>query len=596
MATFDLTSPDGQKYRVTGPEGSTEQDALRQLQRQLAGLPIEQAPAASNQAADIAKSGGIGLVKGTIGLAGAPSDYGPQSRAAGGFVADQLGISPETQSKIGTGFDWARKTGLLGPIAALGNVTPGSGAIQSTVEKRTGKFYEPKTTAGQYAQTVGEFLPSAALGPGGAPRKVAGAVISGLGSEAAGQAAEAGGLGPTASAAARMAGAALAPAAAERLVTPVRTISPTRQQAVQTLRGEGVTDITGGQATGNKRLRYAESELGGSTAERLQERQQEQFTRAALRRVGTDAERATPEVIDHSFNRIGGRMNGLAARNQAIADAPLIHDLVAARDGYTHLVAQPMQAPVIQHVLDRISNSFRTGGIMPGEVYQTLRSDIGRYARAAKNDPNLQDALYSIQHALDDNVERVMRRNNSNDLGAWRDARRQYRNLLVIERASNYAGEQAASGIISPANLARATKAIQGTRNYARGRGDFTPLARAGVEVLSTLPNSGTAQRLRAHGIPAMIAAALGGTAGSAAGPHGTLGGIAAGLAAPRLAGEAILSGPGRRYLGNQLVPPDTNPVLRGLLRGGYAGAVDDRSPLRITVHPKSREYGGPDR
>lgn len=35
MPTFELTSPDGQKYRVTGPDGATEDDALQQLQSQL---------------------------------------------------------------------------------------------------------------------------------------------------------------------------------------------------------------------------------------------------------------------------------------------------------------------------------------------------------------------------------------------------------------------------------------------------------------------------------------------------------------------------------------------------------------------------------
>ena len=37
MPTFELTSPDGKKYRVEGPEGATPEQAYEILQKQLAG-------------------------------------------------------------------------------------------------------------------------------------------------------------------------------------------------------------------------------------------------------------------------------------------------------------------------------------------------------------------------------------------------------------------------------------------------------------------------------------------------------------------------------------------------------------------------------
>lgn len=548
MPTFELTSPKGETYRVDAPEGATEQQAQQMLQRQLAGLPSappKLAPPQSfgDKAMDFVKSIPGGMLGGLSSAA-----------SAGGQAA---------QIEMGQPVD-----------------VPGPEQTQQALEQNvTGQLPTPQGTAGQYGRTVGEFLgnPGSYVGPGGPLLKAGAAVVAGLGSEAGGQATK----GTKAEPWARAAGAILSPVAARRLITPVPARNPARQDAVNILRREGVTDITAGQATGNKRLTYAESELGGSTAERMMERQLEQFTGAALRRVGENtATRATPDVIDQSFNRIGGRMNQLAAQNNVIADSALIHDLVAARDGYTNLVAQPMQAPILQNILDRISNSFSGTGIMPGRVYNALRSDIGRYARGARADPNLQRALYDIQNAVDENMQRVIARNNPNQLGAYREARRQYRNLLVIERASTYAGEDAAAGLISPSHLAGATKAVQQKRNYARGRGDFTPLARAGVEVLSKLPNSGTAQRLRAHSIPAIISAAIGGTAGSGGGPLGVAGGIAAGVAAPRLLGEAVLSRPGRSYLGNQLLGRDPHALATGAMRG--------------IVSQSDREYGGP--
>src|ERR1700752_4927028 len=33
MPTYDVTSPDGKKYRVTAPEGATQQDAIQYVQK-----------------------------------------------------------------------------------------------------------------------------------------------------------------------------------------------------------------------------------------------------------------------------------------------------------------------------------------------------------------------------------------------------------------------------------------------------------------------------------------------------------------------------------------------------------------------------------
>jgi hypothetical protein len=82
--------------------------------------------------------------------------------------------------------------------------------------------------------------------------------------------------------------------AAQRSVTPLPT-DHVRQQAVRTLKSEGVIDLTAGQETGRHALRWAESASkdtafsGGKAAEK-ELRQAEQFTRAALRRAGIDAD------------------------------------------------------------------------------------------------------------------------------------------------------------------------------------------------------------------------------------------------------------------------------------------------------------------
>lgn len=352
---------------------------------------------------------------------------------------------------------------------------------------------------------------------------------------------------------------------ARRAVSPF-AVSQERQALANTLRREGV-ELSAGQTTGSKGLRYAESEIGGSTAERLMERQGEQFTAAALRRAGENANRATPEVIDRAFSRIGQNFDDLATRNWAEFDGPFVQRLQRVHNEYNSLVPPSQRAPVVENILQDIVNTHRSNnGIMTGEAYQALRSRLDRLGRAAKNDSQLSEALMGLRNALDDVTERTIARRNPNDLGEWRRARREYRNMLVVEKAVTGAGSNTAEGLISPSQLRNAT-VQQSRRAYARGQGDFAELARAGEALMKPMPQSGTAPRLRAQNIGAMIPAILGGSAGAGVGgPAGAALGVAAGAALPRAVGAAMMSRPAQAYLTNQALAGPMSPQTRGLL------------------------------
>lgn len=138
--------------------------------------PVEDGPSKMEVAKDIAKSGGIGVVKGTVSLAGLLGDLTNMGasgiEAASNYVSDQLGADR-----------YKRPSGK----SVLDKIPTGAD-IQGAIEARTGEFYKPQTTAGRYAETVGEFLPAAMAGPGGVARKVAlQAALPGVASEAAGQ-------------------------------------------------------------------------------------------------------------------------------------------------------------------------------------------------------------------------------------------------------------------------------------------------------------------------------------------------------------------------------------------------------------------------
>lgn len=527
-----------------------------------AGASSAQGP---STASDMLKSGATGLAKGVIGLAGLPED-----------AAELLGRG------VAAG---ERYMGMDTSALDASNAIPshiGSAGIQKGVESVTGPLYQPQTTAGKYAQSVGEFVPAVVGGPESLAARVATrAVVPGIASEAAGEAADAAGgsaWAPYARAAAAIAGGVGAPALARRAITPF-PISAERQAAVQTLRNEGVTDLTAGQITGKVPLRYFESEMGGNAAAQLMENQADQFTSAALRRVGENANRATPDVIDHAFDRIGGEFDRLSANNTMNVDTRLWGELQNANREYQVLTPPAMRSPLIENVVDNIGEAaVNNQGTLDGETYQALRSRLDRAARGAKADPQLSGALFDIRGSLDDAMERSMVANGRpDDVAAWQAARRQYRNMMVIEKAATGAGENAAQGIISPSQLRAATVA-QNRRGYARGQGDFADLARAGEAVMKPLPNSGTAGRLAAHHLGtlgASVPAVLGGGAGAVAGgPLGAGVGAALGALAPRVAGRLAVSGPGRAFLANQIAAGRAVPSVGALpaVTAGNAG------------------------
>jgi hypothetical protein len=535
MPTFDITAPDGKQYTV---DGADAQGAMAALQKHIGSTASS---GVGDTAADVAKSAGIGVVKGGLGLAGMVgdlSDIGAKGiEHASNFINDKLGLEryqrPEQPSVL--------------------NNIPTSASLTKNLEGVTGELYKPKTTAGEYAQTAGEFLPAVIGGPESMAAKLATRVaVPAAVSETAGQLTKGTEVEPYA----RVAGALLAPGvtmAARRGVTPIQT-TPERAALADALRGEGV-DLTAGQATGSKPLQWMESTLGdlpgsGGRAAVTQTRQAEQFTAAALRRVGENADRATPEVIDRAFTRIGHDFDQLAARNNLHMDRQFATDLVDNVREYNSLVPNSMRSPIVENVVnDLAAHAGQNGGALTGEYYQALRSRLERAAKSSARDPQLSEALRGLRTSLDDAMERTLAATNPADLGAWRAVRNEYRNMMVIEKAATGAGSQTAEGLISPSQLRNATVVAHGRRNYARGQGDFAELSLAGEAVMKPLPNSGTAPRMYMQHLASALSGAAG---GSVAGLPGAI----AGAAVPATVGRALMSQPVQRYLGNRLLGP----------------------------------------
>lgn len=521
MPVFDITGPDGKAYEI---EGADAPGALAALQKHLGAKPPEAAPSmgAGEVAADVAKSGGIGLVKGGIGAVGAAGDLRTAAGAGVDAAGSMLGFDPSTVKNA------ASKIASLTPITNALNYAPTSQDIQSKIEGAVGtEFYKPKTTLGEYAQTAGEFAPAALGGEGSLIARGARVLLPAAASESAGQITKGSSLEPWA----RTAAAILTPAAgaaARRVASPFQ-IDPARQRLINVLEGEGVDSLTAGQRTGNKSLQYAESILGdgpfsGGRASEIQQQGQRQFTEAAMRRAGGGAD-AAPETLRANNTRLGNEFERLSNSHDLVPDNHFIDDITHAVRDYRN-VPPSQQRAIVQGYVDDVIEHINHGQ-MPGPQYQEMRSRLSRQANSLRqSDPTLSDTLRDFRNALDNAMGRSI---PAAEQAAWQTARREYGSQKVIEKAASRAGEATAEGQVTPANL-RNTAAAENRGAYARGEGDFSELGRAGVGVMSPLPNSGTAQRNLATDILKIPATAT--------------------------IGRLLMSGPMQNYLSNQRFAP----------------------------------------
>lgn len=134
-------------------------------------------------AMDMLKSAGTGVVEGAVSLGTMGQDLGNWLGGKAAYGALRvMGRDPQqAQQNVDQ---------LSAVRTERGLQAPGNQQVMGKIESATGPLHQPETTAGEYAKTVGEFVPGAMIGPGGLARKAATAIVPGIASEAAGQATE----------------------------------------------------------------------------------------------------------------------------------------------------------------------------------------------------------------------------------------------------------------------------------------------------------------------------------------------------------------------------------------------------------------------
>lgn len=493
---------------------------------------------------DVAKATAAGLSRGVTAMADLPGALMSSYMGLVGSGLEKAGVDPQTVALM-------QQSGAALPT---GTGTTFKDAASAATGGATD--FRGNTTAGKYAGTVAEFVPGAVAFGGASPTNLAQfALAPGLASEAAGQLTE----GTAWEGPARVAGAiaggvfpgALAKGGA-KLLSPYGGADPERLKLAKVLDDFGVP-ISAGQRVGSEALRRKE---GLTTAgQNLSEAQREAFTAAALKTAGTNATRATPDVLAETAARIGSVFDDVTRGVDVTPDPQSLTALSKAVAEYKSLAPTGNQAPLVSAVLKDATNAFRGRNTIPAATVNTWRSGLSKLTTSPE--AATRAAAQSALEVIDDMLTQALTSTGRvDDVARLATARSEWRNFLAIQKAATGAGEGAAAGLLSPSAL-RSAVVQQGRSAYAQGRrGDLGELARAGEGVMKQLPDSGTPAGLMARipggSLPSAIGAMIGTGAGGA---MGAAAGALAGAALPGLAGAIRMSGPVQAYLANQLAP-----------------------------------------
>ena len=366
-------------------------------------------------------------------------------------------------------------------------------------------------------------------------------------------------------------------AGASRVVSPVRNqLNPEQARLAAAAAREGI-QLTPAQATGSKPLQAMEAVMGtlpmtSGPQRALEATQREAFNRAVLSRAGVQADRASPEVLDDAFRVLGRQFDDLARRTTVQVDDRLFKEVDAVASEYGRRLPTDV-APVFQSYVDDLNTmrsamapppptgSGAAGAVVPasqtstvqipGEAFQNIVSGLRARARSAQNNPALQTAL----DRLADAVDRTMVRSATPEVAsAWRQARRNYRNLLTIDKAMS-GGTQAdrAAGDIAFGAFRQAVRQSD-PRGFARGRGEMNDLARIGDFLgAARIPTSGTSERNTMTSLLTGGGLAGGGALAGGADPLLSLAVAGGATVLPRALQMAYNSPAGRAWLTNQL-------------------------------------------
>ena len=474
------------------------------------------------RAGELIRGAGAGFARGAAELVGLPGTVGGLMDVG----AQKLGLLPADM-----------------PPSHVFSALSGAGLREAAGAATGGSTeYRAPGVAGDYAATIGEFLPGA-MG-GGASTALRFGVAPAVASETAGQAAEAAGLGETGQTISRLVGAVGGGMLASRPGAFVGDDETARMANV--LRDAGV-DVSTGQGTGSQALMRMEGRLQPT------EQQLAAVTEATMRRFGSPAKVATPTNLAAVEKTLVDQMDSAVQGAQIIPNTAQATAAIDVAANYVARVPAGQLTPRVRGIANEIRALAAAGKDVPLSRLKTWRSDIG--ALTVSPDAATREAAHAMRRLLDEMTDTALTAaGRESDIAALAQAREAYRDYIGVRDAASRAGAE--GGILSPTALNQSMIRAQGREAYATGRStpmtDFTRSAAATLRAAPATSPGGV--RSISEALPLALASMAGaGSYGAGLGPLGIGLAAAGGALAPSVGQMAMRSAPAQAMLRDPL-------------------------------------------
>lgn len=473
MPVYKVQAPNGRILEIEGPDNATDAQLVKVAEDHFRSVP--------KRAAD--QVAGDAITKGAENFADELPWY--QKLAAGfqsGVRTPLRGIGQRAREGI------EAVSGKTSFADTLG--LPTQQDIDEVKRTETPLMRTGAGVAGNIAGNVATLLPTMAV-PGANTIVGAGLIGGATGAmqptatgESIGQNALLGGAGGVAG---QVAGTAIG-----RVLRPVASkLSPQAGALATAAQARGIpldaADMTGSRPLTTIRDVLAQMPLTADRQAAIQAAKQEAFNKAVGSTFGAPENALTPQVLSQAKNTIGQQFTDLSARNAANIDNAVLSKLSALVDDANKFQTGDVSR-IVGNYADEILSKVDASGKIPGEAYRALDSQIGRTMRGTTNG-DIRHSLGRLRDVLREAMDSSI---NAADQAAWKDARRQYANLMTVAPLA----AKSETGDVSGKTLLAA--ALRGNKSgMFSGGGDLGELGRIGrAFIAEQTPNSGTAQRL----------------------------------------------------------------------------------------------------